>query len=96
LSFLPRALSRLFPATGPGALFLNPWGFLAALVFPIAPVAMAVLISIYANLIYKLRKAVVDYDDGRGVRPDAAEHAGRKPASNADIERLLGLYDERP
>jgi hypothetical protein len=73
LSFLPRALSRLFPATGPGALFLNPWGFLVHLVVVIAALATAVLLLVYAHLIYKLSKAVVDYDDGSTRRGKTKE-----------------------
>jgi hypothetical protein len=84
LSFQARALLRLFPEMGgPGALF-----------FRIPEFATAALSAIYIYIIYKLRTAVVDYDDSRRNRPDTAEHTGRKPASNADIERLLGRYDE--
>jgi len=99
LTFLVRALSRLFPATGPGALFLNPWGFLLIPILWISWFAAAVIVSIYAYIVFKLshelRKAAIEYGDKRGARPDEAEHAGTKPGPNADIEKLLELYDER-
>jgi hypothetical protein len=96
LFILPSALSQLFPARGPGALFLSPWGSLVQLVLPIAAFAAAVLILIYAYIIYKLSKAVIEYDDGRGISSDALEDAGSKPASNADIDSLLGFVYELP
>jgi hypothetical protein len=73
LPVLPWALSRFVPAMGPGALFLNPWGFLLLCIW-IASFVSAVLTARYACIIsklsYELRKAAVDYDDNRGVRPD--------------------------
>jgi hypothetical protein len=44
----------------------------------------------------ELREAAIDHGDKRGVRLDEAELAGTKPGPNADIERLLELYDELP
>jgi len=100
LPFLVRALSRLFPATGPGALFLNPWGLLLSSILRIAWFAAAAMVSIYAYIVFRLshelRKAAIEYGDKRGARPDEAEHAGTKPGPNAGIEKLLELYDELP
>ncbi len=90
---LPMALDRLFPFTGQGNLFSNPWW---RLIMQITRFAMRVLLVTYAYAIYRLGKAVVDHDDSRGVRPDEAEHAGTKPGPNADIEKLLELYDGVP
>jgi hypothetical protein len=73
LPVLPWALSHFDHATGPGARFLNPWGFLLLCIW-ITSFALAVLTARYASIIFKLsyelRKAAVDYDDNRGVRPD--------------------------
>jgi hypothetical protein len=100
LIFLVQALSRLFRATGPGAVFLNPWGFLFVPIYGIAILASAVIVLRYAYIVFKLshelRKAAIEHGNNRGVRPDEAEHAGTKPGRNADIEKLLELYDELP